>query len=320
MKKKIVAKTVEEIEMEGVEREIDNLMEGYDPADTEEKSDSEEEKEPEKDDSDTNDLDADLELATSNKPSKKNGTGSERFNEGDCIEINIDDILIPEKLLRDIPNKDNEKDIKKGITELANSIEKKGLLQRIVVSTKGVLVAGHRRLMACKELGRIKIEASIIRVEENDCYLIAGIENIHRKDMTLEEKGKYYKGLLESGKYHNSRKEVAKAAGVSPSTVTKGLKAINETKQSKCDERVDASKKAAKEKEAKPKFYKIDSQNLPENVLGFISKEVVSLHLKWKVNDKHLTTFDIQKEGIETMKKIIGKTFRAEAIILRKNA
>lgn len=76
-----------------------------------------------------------------------------------------------------------------GIEDLAESIKDKGLLQPITVSTDMVLLAGERRVRACKLAGLVKIPALVRKVEgEIDAREIELMENIFRKDFTwLEE-------------------------------------------------------------------------------------------------------------------------------------
>jgi N6-adenosine-specific RNA methylase IME4 len=72
------------------------------------------------------------------------------------------------------------------VGELAESIEQLGLLHPIVVTSKKELIAGERRLLAFKKLGREEIPATIIDIDA----LVLGeqAENINRKDFTVEER------------------------------------------------------------------------------------------------------------------------------------
>ena len=51
------------------------------------------------------------------------------------------------------------------ITALAASIQDVGLLHPVVVSDAGLLLAGERRLRACKSLGWEMIPVTVIRME-----------------------------------------------------------------------------------------------------------------------------------------------------------
>jgi ParB family chromosome partitioning protein len=72
------------------------------------------------------------------------------------------------------------------VTGLAQSIREVGLLQPIVVTPAGQLIAGERRLAACKQLGWLKISTTTIDMEQ--LVFAERAENIDRKDFTLEER------------------------------------------------------------------------------------------------------------------------------------
>ena len=73
------------------------------------------------------------------------------------------------------------------MTQLVDSIETNGLLNPITLrhDTDGslVLVAGHRRLNACKKLGYTTIYATIPDITEDEASFIQLTENITRKDL-----------------------------------------------------------------------------------------------------------------------------------------
>lgn len=71
------------------------------------------------------------------------------------------------------------------IAELANSIKELGLLQPIVVSENYALIAGQRRLEACKSLGWVEIPATIVNLQD----IVKGeyAENAFRKEFTYTE-------------------------------------------------------------------------------------------------------------------------------------
>jgi ParB-like chromosome segregation protein Spo0J len=71
------------------------------------------------------------------------------------------------------------------VAGLAQSIEELGLLQPIVVTPDGELIAGGRRLEAVKSLGRESIPVNVVDIHA----VVRGefAENSHRKDFTLSE-------------------------------------------------------------------------------------------------------------------------------------
>ena len=72
---------------------------------------------------------------------------------------------------------------------LENSIRKVGLLNPILVDENYRLIAGHRRLTACRNLGWREIEATIVRFEGDLLKMLAAEvdENLLRKEFTGEE-------------------------------------------------------------------------------------------------------------------------------------
>jgi ParB family chromosome partitioning protein len=88
------------------------------------------------------------------------------------VDIPIDEITIPE----------GRRKVDR-IEDLAEAISSEGLLHPITVDTKHRLIAGRRRLEACKMLGRETISASIVDVEGDAAALIEIDENLKRQDL-----------------------------------------------------------------------------------------------------------------------------------------
>jgi len=82
------------------------------------------------------------------------------------------------------------KNRKHAIEELAQSIQKDGLLSPIVVCKEEDhyrIIAGERRYHAVVSLGWKEVECKIISREQKDYYRIALIENLQREDLSAEE-------------------------------------------------------------------------------------------------------------------------------------
>lgn len=141
------------------------------------------------------------------------------------------------------------------LTELKKSISEVGLIQPIVVSTTGELIAGERRLRACEELG---IEPIYRMVDFTYPERAQIEENTIRKDFTPEEIyeiGKYYNEKLSkqgertdkqlrSESEQSSKKPieiVAGAVGKHPSTISQ-INAIFESDDTQLKEKVNKGK------------------------------------------------------------------------------
>jgi ParB-like chromosome segregation protein Spo0J len=90
-------------------------------------------------------------------------------------QIRIDDVIVGERFRKELGD----------IEALAQSIKELGLLQPIAVDEKGNLIAGHRRLEACKSLGWTDIPCHVVNLGE----IVKGeySENVERKAFTPSE-------------------------------------------------------------------------------------------------------------------------------------
>ena len=85
------------------------------------------------------------------------------------------------------------------IKELAGSIKRHGLLQPIVVTKdmgEFILIAGERRLRACKMAKMSHIKAIITDVEPSSFHELALIENIQRENLNPIELAQSFESLL----------------------------------------------------------------------------------------------------------------------------
>lgn len=86
------------------------------------------------------------------------------------------------------------------IKELALSIREVGLLQPITLRSTASgyeLVAGERRLRACKMLGMKEISAIVVpNMRECEAALLAMIENLQREDLHFLEEAEGYQSLM----------------------------------------------------------------------------------------------------------------------------
>jgi ParB family chromosome partitioning protein len=75
------------------------------------------------------------------------------------------------------------------LTSLIDSIQQVGLLNPIVVTEDYRLVAGFRRLSACRTLGWNEIEVNVVPYKDDPLRLLDAevAENLMRKDFTAEE-------------------------------------------------------------------------------------------------------------------------------------
>lgn len=117
---------------------------------------------------------------------------------------------------------------KEKLEELANSIKENGLIQPLIVRRSSLfgyeLLAGERRLRACKLAGLTSVPVVIKELTEDDLLSQAIIENIQRDDLNPIEEAKSYQKLIEKGLTHE---EVAKRMGRSRPYITNILRLLN---------------------------------------------------------------------------------------------
>ena len=119
--------------------------------------------------------------------------------------------------------------------ELADNIKQNGLINPITVRPKHIMqnagdciewngkqeceikshwryeiVAGHRRLSACKIAGKIKIACVVRELTDEQAFAVMTAENLERTDVPLLDECRHYKTALE--RFGKSVKEIAKVA------------------------------------------------------------------------------------------------------------
>ena len=114
-----------------------------------------------------------------------------------------------------------------GIEELAGSIRENGLIQPISVrKTKSgfELIAGERRLRACKLIGMQKISAIVYDIGDEDSAVWALIENLQRSDLGPFDEAEAIGMLIACWKV--PREEAAKRLGIAASTLSNKLRIL----------------------------------------------------------------------------------------------
>jgi len=111
--------------------------------------------------------------------------------------------------------------------ELANSIEKNGIIQPLVVRRKGdqyELVAGERRLRAAKMAGLAEVPAVIQDYADERLLEIALVENIQREDLNPIETAQALDRLARE--MHLSHEEIALRTGKDRTTITNMIRLL----------------------------------------------------------------------------------------------
>lgn len=115
-----------------------------------------------------------------------------------------------------------------GVMELADSIREVGLIQPLVVRRTALhyeVIAGHRRLLACRELGLAKISCLVTQDSETQDVTAQRLhENLIRRDMTPVEEAIVYAELFEKT---GDLEKVAKMAHRSLAVVERRLSLLS---------------------------------------------------------------------------------------------
>jgi ParB family transcriptional regulator, chromosome partitioning protein len=116
------------------------------------------------------------------------------------------------------------------VSELANSIDQKGLLQAIVVRSTTEeyfeVVAGNRRLCACKALGWRKIPCHIVELDDRGAFETSLIENIQRQRLNPIDEANAFKAYINDYGW-GGVSHLAEKIGKSPSYITKRIKLLD---------------------------------------------------------------------------------------------
>lgn len=141
----------------------------------------------------------------------------------EALEIPLEQILVEDRFRKELGD----------IDELVASIKEKGLIQPISVVARGAtdsgppglayrLLAGGRRLEACRRLNLATIPAVVRRTTDRlDWREVELFENIHRKDLTWQERAKLEEAIYTLRK--SGVRDVAEELGISKSLVSMNI-------------------------------------------------------------------------------------------------
>ncbi len=151
-------------------------------------------------------------------------------DEGETMVIGDDSRVLkvsPEKI--DInPHQPRTSFADSAIDELAQSIEKHGIIQPLIATRHGErfeLIAGERRLRAARKL-RLKEVPVILREEKEQKKLeLALIENLQREDLNPLETARAYRRLIDE--FNITQEEAARQVGKARSSVANALRLLS---------------------------------------------------------------------------------------------
>ena len=98
-----------------------------------------------------------------------------------------------------------------GLDELAESIRAQGVLQPLLITPLGVVVAGHRRLAAARLAGLSHVPVVVRDLNQVQQQEIMLVENLQRQDLSPVEEARAYRRLLDGG---HTTAQLARRIGV----------------------------------------------------------------------------------------------------------
>jgi ParB family chromosome partitioning protein len=119
------------------------------------------------------------------------------------------------------------------LDELVASIEEKGLLQPIVVRPVGdgfEVVAGNRRLEACRRLKMRRIPCVVVELDDREAFEASLIENLQHKTLNPIEEAKAFKKYVDEYGW-GSLSELAERIGKSHTYVSRRIALLDLPKE-----------------------------------------------------------------------------------------
>lgn len=143
------------------------------------------------------------------------------------VEININ-------IIRPNPAQPRRFFDEKELALLSQSIQNNGLLQPILVRKVGneyELIAGERRLRACKMADMKTIACIVSDCTPNSSAIFSMAENLQRQDLQIFEEAEGYRALLEE--WNVTQEEAALRLGTSQSALANKLRLLKLTEEDK---------------------------------------------------------------------------------------
>ena len=115
------------------------------------------------------------------------------------------------------------------LEELAASIKEKGLLQPIVVRPvdgRFEIIAGNRRLEACKRLGMRSIPCHVADLDDKEAFEVSIIENVQQETMNAIDEARAFKRYVD-GYGYGGVSELAEKIGKSEGYVSNRIRLLS---------------------------------------------------------------------------------------------
>lgn len=188
------------------------------------------------------------------------------------------------------------------IVSLAQSIEENGLLQPITVRKDSgcyYLIAGERRLRACKLIGMKEIIALITDCSSEDSAVLGLLENLQRKDLQMFEQAEAILSLLRE--WELTQEEAAKRLGISQSYLANKLRLLRLSS----DEQTEIIENNLSERHARA-LLRIDNTQMRRQLLRVVADKKLNV----AQTEKMVTAALQPKEATRQKRAFIPKDIR----------
>ena len=186
---------------------------------------------------------------------------------------------------------------------LAQSIRVNGLLQPVTVRKENgtyYLIAGERRLRACKLAGLKEIPALLADCPPEDSAVLALLENIQRKDLQMFEQANALVNLLRE--WQITQEEAAKRLGISQSYLANKLRLLKLSDE----EQTEILEYKLTERHARA-LLRIDDMTLRQKVL----RQVGEKHLNVSQTEELVTAvLQPKRTGAKPKRTFVAKDIR----------
>ena len=142
--------------------------------------------------------------------------------------VSAPEATLPITKIKPNPNQPRKAFGEESLAELADSIEKNGILQPLLVRRKGQsyqIIAGERRYQAAKRVGLKELPVLIRDVSDDEVLQLALIENLQRDDLNPIEEARGFKQLMDEHKL--TQEALGKMLSKSRSAVTNTLRLLD---------------------------------------------------------------------------------------------
>ena len=148
-------------------------------------------------------------------------------------------LLLPIEEIKPVPSRQRKAIDRAALSELMVSIAQVGLLQPILVrrlSEGFELIAGERRLKACRLLGYKEIPCIVVSAGEEKCAVMALSENLQRRSLHYLEEAERLDALLKKGM---NEEQLSTMIGKNDSYLPNRLRLLNLPKETRSRLRAD---------------------------------------------------------------------------------